>query len=315
MAEEPVVTVEDAAGLEDTAIPLDIQVTFVDGTPATPAIPASPGDKVEIVISGVPAGAELSAGNDNGDGTWTLDPEDLEGLGVTPPPDSNDDFTMTVSVTVTDKESGDVKTDQAILNVDVTGVADAPTVTVTDVTGGEDAAIALGIGVALADTDGSESIISVVISGVPADAIFSAGADDGSGNWTVPVGDLAGLTVAPPADSDADFSLTVAAVSTEADGDTAETVATFNVDVTGVADAPTVTVTYVTGGEDAAIALGIGLALADTDGSESITSVVISGVPAGALLSAGSDDGNGNWTRPGRRPRRSHRHPVAGLRR
>ena len=40
------------------------------------------------------------------------------------------------------------------------------------------------------------------------------------------------------------------------------------------------------GSEDTAIALNIGAALTDTDGSESISSVVISGVPTGAVLSA-----------------------------
>ena len=131
---------------------------------------------------------------------------------------------------------------------------------------------------------------------MPARAILSAGADDGSGNWTVAVAHLEGLSVTAAPNSDANFSLTVTAVSTEAGGDTAETIATFNVDVTGVADARTVTVTDVTGSEDTAIPLDIAVALADTDGSESITSVVISGVPAGATLSAGSDDGNGTWT-------------------
>ena len=45
----------------------------------------------------------------------------------------------------------------------VTGVADAPSVNVTNVTGAEDGAIPLGINVALADTDGSESITAVTI--------------------------------------------------------------------------------------------------------------------------------------------------------
>ena len=306
VAEEPVVTVEPAAGLEDAAIPLGIEVAFTDkepatpadpgetGSGATPAIPASGGDEVEITISGVPDGASLSAGTDNGDGSWTLEPDDLEGLSITPPADSSDDFSLSVAVTVTDRESGDVKTDEAILSVDVTGVADAPTVTVSNVAGAEDAAIALNVDVALADTDGSESITEVTISGVPAGATLSAGTDNGDGSWTVDAADLGGLAITPPADDSSDFTLSVTATSTEADGDAAITIASFGVEVTGVADAPTVTVADATGAEDSAIALDIQAAV--TDAFESITEVTISGVPTGASLSAGTDNGDGTWT-------------------
>ena len=48
--------------------------------------------------------------------------------------------------------------------------------------------------------------------------------------------------------------------------------------------------------EDTTIALNIGVALADVDGSELITAVTVSGVPAGAVLSAGNDNGDGTWT-------------------
>ena len=34
----------------------------------------------------LPDGAVLSAGTDNGDGTWTLTPDQLTGLAVTPSP-------------------------------------------------------------------------------------------------------------------------------------------------------------------------------------------------------------------------------------
>ena len=53
---------------------------------------------------------------------------------------------------------------------------------------------------------------------------------------------LNGLTITPPTDSDANFSLTVAATATESDGGTATTEATVAVDVEAVADAPTLTV-------------------------------------------------------------------------
>ena len=42
-------------------------------------------DSSSIVISGVPDGATLSAGTDNGDGTYTVTADQLEGLTITPP--------------------------------------------------------------------------------------------------------------------------------------------------------------------------------------------------------------------------------------
>ena len=180
--------------------------------------------------------------------------------------------------------------------MDVVGVADVPTVTVSNATGGEDTPIPLNIIVALEDTDGSESITDITVSGVPTGAQLSAGTDNQDGTWTLTPSDLLGLTVTPPADSNADFSLTVSATSTENDGDEATTVATLNVDVVGVADQPTVTVGAVTGAEDSTIPLNIGATFGDTlDGSETHT-ITISGVPSGAQLSAGTDNQNGTWT-------------------
>ena len=282
----PTVTVADATGAEDSAIALDIGVALNDVNGSETI--------TDITVSGVPTGAELSAGTDNLDGTWTLTPADLAGLTITPPADSDADFTLTVSATSTEAE-GDAATTLANLDVTVTGVADVPTVTVADATGAEDQAIALDIGVALNDIDGSETITDITVSGVPTGAQLSAGTDNLDGTWTLTPADLAGLTITPPADSDADFTLTVSATSTEADGDSATTVSSLDVTVTGVADVPTVTVADATGAEDQAI-LDIGVALNDVDGSETITNVTISGVPTGAELSAGTDNLDGTWT-------------------
>ena len=57
---------------------------------------------LSITISGVPSGAVLSAGTDNGDGSWTLTPEQLSGLTITPPANSDADFTLTVTATSQD---------------------------------------------------------------------------------------------------------------------------------------------------------------------------------------------------------------------
>ncbi len=285
-AEHPRLATSDSAGTEDSAIALNVSATLPHAAHA---------EILSITISGVPAGATLSAGTDNGGGTWTLAPRDLAGLTIMPPTDSDQDFTLTVTATATGEARGDTRSTTATVDVSVAAGADAPTLAINDGSGTEDTAIALDITSALTDTDGSETL-SIVVSGVPAGATLSAGTDNGGGIWTLAPTDLAGLTVTPPADSDADITLTITATSTEtANGDTAQTVGTIDVSVAAAADAPTLTVNDGSGTEDTAIALDITSALTDTDGSETL-SITISGVPAGATLSAGTDNGGGSWT-------------------
>ncbi|MBX2805869.1 MAG: hypothetical protein KTR19_07850, partial [Hyphomicrobiales bacterium] len=78
-------------------------------------------------ISDVPDGATLSAGTDNGDGTWTLTPDQLGGLTITPPQDFSGEIELTVAATSTD--GTDTATTTETLTVDVTAVADAPRLT------------------------------------------------------------------------------------------------------------------------------------------------------------------------------------------
>ena len=279
VADAPTVTVAGVTGAEDSAIALDISAAVTDASETIS----------DITISGVPDGAVLSAGTDNGDGTWTLTETQLSGLTVTPAADDSFDFTLGVSVT--SEEDGTTATTTASFDVVVTGVADAPTVTVANATGAEDTAIALDISAAV--TDASEIISDITISGVPTGATLSAGTDNGDGTWTMTANQLTGLTITPAANDATDFTLGVSVTSAE-DGTTATTTASFDVVVTGVADAPTVTVANATGEEDSAIALDISAAV--TDSSETISDITISGVPTGAILSAGTDNGDGSWT-------------------
>ena len=91
------------------------------------------------------------------------------------------------------------------------------------------------------------------------------------------------------------FNLTLRATSQESNGSMSPSELTFQVQVHAVADAPGVTVADAHGKEDTVVSLaGLGGALRDTDGSESL-SLVISGVPVGATLSAGTSLGGGRW--------------------
>ena len=279
----PSLVVPPARGDEDSHIPLVITIT-----------PSHPGDTLTIVIGGLPPGTVLSAGTDNGDGTWTLTTGDLPGLTITPPTNSDVDFAVTVSVT--EHGSGGPATTTVSVPVTVDAVADAPDIAVVPASGDEDTAIAISIAPSLVDTDGSETISSIVISGVPVGTTLSAGTDNGDGTWTLTEGDLVGLTLNPIHDSDVDFTLTVAVTTTEAEnGSSATRTASIPVSVIAVADIPSLTTQDAAGSEDSPIPLSIASALSDVDGSE-VLSLVIANVPAGAMLSAGTDNGNGTWT-------------------
>ncbi len=299
VADAPTLNVTSAAtGDEDNSIALMITSSLVD---------TDSSESLLIVITGVPAGATLSAGTDNGGGSWTLTPAELAGLTITPPAHSDGEFQLTVTATATETNptSGDTTVTtlsaptSTTIDVQVDAVADAPTLNVTSsTTGDEDGSIALTITSSLVDADSSETLL-IKITGIPAGATLSAGTDNGGGSWTLTPAQLAGLTITPPAHSDAEFQLTVTATASETNptsGDmtvttlSASTSATIDVQVDAVADAPTLNVTSAaTGDEDSSIALTITSSLVDADSSETLL-IEISGVPAGAMLSAGTDN-------------------------
>ncbi len=197
-----------------------------------------------------------------------------------------------MTVTASSSENGTTASIGDTLNVTVNAAADTPDLLVTaNVTGDEDTAIPLTIAASLNDNDGSETL-SLLITGFPDGTVFSAGVYAGPGRWSLAPGDLAGLTVTPPANYSGTINLTVTAIATENAGGQATISDTITVTVDPVADVPDLTVNNATGNEDAAIALDIAAAL--TDPSEILT-VTISGVPAGAVLSAGTFLGGGVW--------------------
>ena len=105
----------NVAGDEDSAIALNIQLGDVE-----------PGATVTVTVSGVPSGAVLSAGSDNGDGSWTLDQSDISGLTVTPPENSNADFSLGIQTSV--EENGTTLNYNNTIDVTVDAVADAPVI-------------------------------------------------------------------------------------------------------------------------------------------------------------------------------------------
>ncbi|MDH5580345.1 MAG: cadherin-like domain-containing protein, partial [Bdellovibrionales bacterium] len=248
---------------------------------------------IEVTISGLPEGATLSAGVLNEDGSYTLSYADLSNLKLTPPEDSDVDFTLSVSINGND-ELGIKREGGLEVEIDLNAIADAPTLSIEDSAGFEDSAIDINITSLLTDMDGSETL-SVLINGVPEGATLSAGTNNGDGTWTLNQNELSGLTITPPEDSHEDFTLNVTATATDSNGDTESTSGLLFVDINAVADMPILIINDSAGLEDREINLDITSGLTDLDGSESL-SVVISDVPAGASLSAGTDNGDGTWT-------------------
>ncbi len=72
--EGPALTLTDVAGAEDSPIPLTIDIGAIEAD-----------TEYELTITNVPEGATLSAGQNNGDGTWSLSADQINGLTVTPP--------------------------------------------------------------------------------------------------------------------------------------------------------------------------------------------------------------------------------------
>jgi Bacterial Ig domain/RTX calcium-binding nonapeptide repeat (4 copies) len=219
VADAPTLSVANATGNEDTAIALSISPALIDNDGSE--------HLSALMVSAIPEGATLSdgagghtftasAGNTSVDILgWTL-----SGLTVRPPANSDVDFTLTVTATSREGASGPTASTSANLTVTVNPVADAPSLSVANATGAEDTAIALSITPALTDTDGSEHLSALFVSAIPVGATLS----DGTNTFTALAGQtsvdilgwtLSGLTVRPPANSDADFTLTVTTTSQE----------------------------------------------------------------------------------------------------
>ena len=220
-------------------------------------------------------------------------------------PDGVDSFSYTL-------KDADGDTDTAKLDITVTKILDRFPPEATFGSNGSGEGEVLEDGSVFVPITGSlngdaPQVLTVEVSGVPSDWTIVTGANNGSynattGTWTItlPEGQDydGGLTFTPPADSDIDLTgLTVTATSTlVSDNSTSSTDTDGKVIVDAVADTPDVEAgadKMVEAGQS--VALDISNALTDTDGSESLGVVTISGVPEGASLSAGTEVSPGVW--------------------
>ncbi|MBD8708414.1 retention module-containing protein [Pseudomonas sp. CFBP 13711] len=276
------------SGLEDNAILLSTikaATTDVDGS-----------ETLTVSMKGIPVGASLS------DGTHTFNATagatatdvtdwDLSKLKLTPPANFSGDIALTVTATAQDGAAAPVSKDLTF-NVHVAPVADAPTVIAPAVTGPEDTAIHLNIGTTLVDTDGSESLTHLTLSGVPVGAVVTDGTHSytstagGNGTAALDGWDLTKVTLTPPENFNGQINLTVNATSTELNGPSATTQQPLTVNVTPVNDAPVVNFGSITYTEnDAPTAIVKNFSITDIDSTQlSSAKITLTGIQAEDLI-------------------------------
>jgi hypothetical protein len=149
-----------------------------------------------ILIAGVPDGAILSAGTDNGNGTWLVQAADLAGLDIAAPIGVATDFSLMGYA---------LETLGGVVNVDPAAATQS---------------FAITMNTALADTT-LETMLAgrdVIISGVPLEARLNVGTANDDGTWSVSAADVSRLAVSTPHDFSASFNLTAAVPEGESGG-------------------------------------------------------------------------------------------------
>ncbi|MDX2287637.1 MAG: Ig-like domain-containing protein, partial [Hyphomicrobiaceae bacterium] len=322
VATDPMTGTIYVAGTEDQnlAVPVTLDLTDLDGTETMDPVritglPAGYGFQGltretdgSFIVTGTKAAIQAT----------------LAALVIVPPANADDDFTLQVHITARESnpttagpDNGDVAvlTSTRVLDIPVVFVAapDHPVVTgASSVV--EDRTVSFGNNIVIArddNADGSETVTQIVISDVPAAATIGYPGDgtiasiagvsivvgtDSSGNPTYTLTRTTGseadlldalqaMTLTPPADSDVDISLNVDVTTTDNDGvqgfGTATHVVTVKADAAG--DAPILSASG-SGNEDQPIHLVVNAALDDTDTSEYLSRVEITGLPTGATL-------------------------------
>jgi len=310
VADQAPLSVSDSAGMENTWIDVDINSALVD---------ADGSETIAIYVADAPDGVTFNAGEkltsavtlDDGTvldaGTWVFSTDDLDTLQVRSPDNVSADFDLRVYSETTEGANNDKALNgPKSIHVDV-GIVD-PTVS-GSASGGEDQWIALDLEAEVNAADGSETL-SLYIEGLPdgVDVRYVDTKDpvplvDGRYDISGNIGNIeVRWNQTTHAHSEEDFSFQLRAVVTDVDAgtandtplgdavapDTSESVTTVEVDVKAIADKANITAKAV-GVEDQWLDFDLDISLKDTDGSESITSIIISGVPDGVELNNGTE--------------------------
>ena len=227
----PVATGSNVTGTEDTPKTLhwsDFGVTDVDSAITS----------LGIVLTQLPAHGSLQLNGVNITSTGqTISHADIDSGKLTFVPVANASGSDYATIGFQPSDGTSLLGTQATVTINVTAVADAPTLVVAPAaTGDENTAISLVIKSTLVDTDGSETL-STIVSGIPVGAVLTDGTHSSGQAATVDISgwDLTALRVTPAANDGTDFALTITATSKETStGLTASSSATINVTVNAI---------------------------------------------------------------------------------
>ncbi len=263
-----------------------VSVREDERVPLTLALQTAPRERVTLEISGLPAGANLSAGKSNGNGVWNLAAEQTADLVLVLPQHFVGDLQLLASATTFDGDDQAVVT--GVIDIEIAPVADKPSLVVSDVAGAEDQPIPLDLAASSPDV---ADFVAVRVAGMPPGARLSAGRDTGR-QWQLQPGDLAELALVPPPNFSGDISLDVSTIAYHGLSQAAAR-ASFVVAVAAVADKPLIEVGAAPGLEDTVIPLSISAGVIDE--SEEL-SLVVANLPDGASLSRGQRLGDDVWS-------------------
>ncbi|WP_145981760.1 DUF5801 repeats-in-toxin domain-containing protein [Vibrio algivorus] len=278
----------------------------------------------------------------------TLAPEELSSVQFMPAEDFSGQVDFTVSGVITDTATFDLDgnrtetdtrtTDEATVSIDIIAVNDDVLVessTGGNIQGNEDTAggISLAAGsVTLQDIDGSEQIVSIILTGIPEGFVVNGAVNNGDGTWTITDAtgkqeySLDGLTLIPPKNFSGTIEVGFIVYTKEDSLD--EIVAiekSIVVEILPVADEiDTQVVTSASGTENGDIVLELGISTVDNTNSYDSSSegagkssaiinengpeniqITISNVPVGMGASFSfpegvsgtiTDNGDGTWT-------------------
>ncbi|ANS87376.1 Poly(beta-D-mannuronate) C5 epimerase [Vibrio scophthalmi] len=272
-------------GLQDTEIPLSEITTALVDTDSS--------ENLIIELSGLPQGSTL------GDGTNSIDVDasgivdvtdwDLTQLTVLPPLGDDSDFTITV--TSTTKEQYSTSEADSVATIDVVVHENQPTVTVSESqTVDEDNSVSGNLLASATDADNVLEIAAISIDNVS----YNVGETINLASGALLIDANGDYSFEPNADWSGMLPVVTYTTNTGASD-------TLTINITPVADDPTVSIVFgestVNGQGEIETAVDITASVTDLDGSEQIQSVIIQGLPATAVVSAGYQDGV-NWVLP-----------------
>ncbi|WP_223176039.1 Ig-like domain-containing protein [Sulfurimonas indica] len=298
VADAPNLVAQSASGTEDSNIPLHIDAGLQDSDGS---------ESLSVTISNIPEGATLYSGDtplELENGSVVIGKDDLQNLSITPPENSNVDFALDITATSTESGSGDTNSVTMSLPVEVSSVADAPTVTV-NASGEEDTLIKLDMNIANNDSD--SEVLTYKLENIPSDMTlvklddagniitnsngepavvghYAGSNADGTTNWTLSESELDNVYIQPPHDFSGtiDINLNVTSWDIDSDDNSSDMQVTntpISVEVTPVVDTQL-------GNENAYGSEDNWIALDDLSNvgkdNEIISDVTIDALPAGA---------------------------------